>query len=90
MPLFEYKCQKCGHKFEKLVFGEEEINPVRDSKDRERAQKERISNGVKCPKCGSTSSNKLFSTFSVSTKSQSNNSKSCQGGVCNFNYPTED
>lgn len=25
MPLYEYKCQKCGHKFERLVFGEEEI-----------------------------------------------------------------
>jgi putative FmdB family regulatory protein len=25
MPIYEYKCQKCGHKFEKLVFGEEEI-----------------------------------------------------------------
>jgi len=25
MPTYEYKCQKCGHKFEKLVFGKEEI-----------------------------------------------------------------
>jgi len=24
MPIYEYKCQKCDHKFEKLVFGEEE------------------------------------------------------------------
>ena len=25
MPTYEYKCQKCGHKFEKLVFGEEKV-----------------------------------------------------------------
>ena len=25
MPIFEYKCKKCGLKFEKLVFGEEKI-----------------------------------------------------------------
>ncbi len=25
MPIYEYKCRKCGHKFEKLVFGEEKI-----------------------------------------------------------------
>ena len=23
MPIYEYKCKKCGHKFEKLVFGQE-------------------------------------------------------------------
>ncbi|KPK78843.1 MAG: FmdB family transcriptional regulator [candidate division Zixibacteria bacterium SM23_73] len=26
MPVYEYKCQKCGHKFEKLVFAKEKIN----------------------------------------------------------------
>lgn len=62
MPIFEYKCKKCGQKFEKLVFGKEKI---------------------KCPNCGSTSLTKLFSTFSVSTKSESRNS-SCQGEVCNI------
>jgi len=25
MPIFEYKCLKCGYKFEKLVFGKEKI-----------------------------------------------------------------
>jgi len=25
MPIFEYKCQKCGYKFEELVLGKEEI-----------------------------------------------------------------
>lgn len=69
MPIFEYKCRKCGHKFEKLVFGKEEI---------------------KCPKCQSTFLDKLFSTFSVSAKSGSKNSKSCQKGVCNICPPYGD
>lgn len=25
MPIYEYKCQKCGHKFEELVMGEKKI-----------------------------------------------------------------
>lgn len=25
MPIYEYKCKNCGHKFEKLVFGKEKI-----------------------------------------------------------------
>ena len=25
MPIYEYKCEKCGYKFEKLVFGKERI-----------------------------------------------------------------
>lgn len=25
MPIFEYKCDKCGHEFEKLVFGQQEV-----------------------------------------------------------------
>lgn len=34
MPVFEYKCRKCGHKFEKLVFGQEKVKcPNCESKD---------------------------------------------------------
>jgi putative FmdB family regulatory protein len=69
MPIFEYKCKKCGHKFEKLVFGKEKIE---------------------CPQCGSTSLQKLFSTFSISTKSGYKNSKGCQGGICNICPACED
>jgi len=25
MPIYEYKCQKCGHKFEKLIFKKERV-----------------------------------------------------------------
>ena len=25
MPIYEYRCQKCGYKFEKLVFNKEKI-----------------------------------------------------------------
>jgi len=69
MPIYEYKCQKCGHKFEELVFGERKI---------------------KCPKCGSISSEKLFSTFSTGKKSDSldKDSNGCSNGTCNINCPT--
>ena len=63
MPIFEYKCQNCGHRFEELVLEKEKI---------------------KCPKCGSHSLNKLFSTFNISPKSNGKNSQGCQGGICNI------
>jgi putative FmdB family regulatory protein len=25
MPIFEFRCQACGHEFEKLVFGSDEV-----------------------------------------------------------------
>jgi putative FmdB family regulatory protein len=25
MPVFEYKCNECGYEFEKLVFGQQEV-----------------------------------------------------------------
>lgn len=29
MPIFEYKCGKCGAEFEKLVFGDREVTCVK-------------------------------------------------------------
>ncbi len=46
MPLFEYKCQKCGHVMEVLQAGHEATKQV-------------------CPKCGSSDTKKLLSSFSV-------------------------
>ena len=37
MPIYEYKCQKCGHEFEELVFEEKEIKcPKCNSKEIEK------------------------------------------------------
>ena len=48
MPIFEYKCNKCGKEFEELV----------GSSDEE----------VKCPGCGSSDVEKLFSLIARSCK----------------------
>jgi len=46
MPIYEYKCQKCGCKFEKLVFGENEIKcPKCNSKRIEKLFPSSISTG---------------------------------------------
>ena len=38
MPIYEYKCSRCGHEFEELVFSRDETPPCPDcgSKDVER------------------------------------------------------
>ena len=33
MPIYEYKCQKCGYKFEKLLLGKEKIKCPKCSDD---------------------------------------------------------
>lgn len=45
MPIFEYQCQRCGHKFETLVFRSS------DGKDAE----------VTCPSCGDNRCNRVVS-----------------------------
>jgi putative FmdB family regulatory protein len=42
MPLFEFVCRACGHRFEALIFG---------------------ARTAACPKCASTSLDKLVSSF---------------------------
>jgi putative FmdB family regulatory protein len=44
MPLFEFTCHDCGHRFERLVTASRQAD---------------------CPKCQSTSLEKLFSTFAA-------------------------
>lgn len=51
MPIYEYKCKKCGEKFEEFRY----------SKD---SEKERDVE-VKCPKCGTNFPERLFSMSSV-------------------------
>lgn len=60
MPIYEYKCVKCGNKFELL-----------------QKMSERNKN-ITCPKCGAQKTEKLFSSFSVT----SNKGSSCDTGSC--------
>jgi putative FmdB family regulatory protein len=40
MPLYEYRCQTCGHEFEKMVrFSEAALNPVCPSCESEKTAK---------------------------------------------------
>ncbi|MBZ5554494.1 MAG: zinc ribbon domain-containing protein [Acidobacteriia bacterium] len=62
MPLFEYKCARCQHAFEKLI----------------------LSSGVnkpKCPKCHSSKTEQLFSTFSAGKEGRSQAAAGGCGGA---------
>ena len=50
MPIFEYLCEDCGNKFEKLV---------------RRSASENGANGVACPSCGQEHLKQQFSTFAA-------------------------
>lgn len=63
MPIFEYKCKKCGHKMEFL-------------------EKTDAGGRHKCEQCGSSSLQKLFSTFASTSSEKSGGSDSCPTGTC--------
>jgi len=63
MPIFEYRCNKCGHKSEFL-------------------EKSGGKNKHICEKCGGSDMQKLFSTFSATSRSKSGDSDSCPTGTC--------
>jgi len=50
MPIFEYLCEDCGSKFEKLV---------------RRAASENTLQGVQCPSCGQQHLKQQYSTFAA-------------------------
>ena len=65
MPIFEYRCENCGSKYEVL--------------HKSSAHQEEVT----CPKCNSTKSKKLLSTFSATfDSSTSYSSNSCASGNC--------
>ncbi len=65
MPIFEYRCENCGSKYDVL-----HKSSVKQEE-------------VTCPKCNSTKSKKLLSTFSASIDSSSSySSNSCASGNC--------
>ena len=69
MPIFEYLCEDCGNKFEKLVRragGETEA-------------------GLQCPGCGQSHLKTQFSTFAAHANGAPRESApmpSCGGGMC--------
>jgi putative FmdB family regulatory protein len=71
MPIFEYLCEDCGSKFEKLV---------------RRSASENDANGVHCPSCGQEHLKQQFSTFSARANGASHTSQdtmpSCPSGMC--------
>jgi len=54
MPTYEYRCQKCGERFEQV----QHVAEPRKAKTR-------------CPKCGSVSVKRVFSTFFAKTGKKS-------------------
>jgi putative FmdB family regulatory protein len=68
MPIFEYLCDDCGTKFEKLV--RRTAGPAADQ--------------VLCPKCGESHLTPQLSTFSAHANGRSSEPAmpSCPGGMC--------
>ncbi len=68
MPIFEYLCEDCGNKFEKLV---------------RRADSE-AAGALPCPACGQTHVTTQFSTFAAHANGSPKESvmPSCAGGMC--------
>jgi putative FmdB family regulatory protein len=68
MPIFEYLCEDCGNKFEKLV---------------RRAASENDANGLHCPSCGQEHLKQQFSTFAAHANGAPKETMpSCASGMC--------
>jgi len=70
MPIFEYLCEDCGNKFEKLV---------------RRSASENGANAVHCPSCGQEHLKQQFSTFAAHANGASHaqtEMPSCPSGMC--------
>jgi putative FmdB family regulatory protein len=68
MPIFEYLCEDCGNKFEKLV---------------RRSASENDANGVNCPSCGQEHLKQQFSTFAAHANGAPKDMMpSCPSGMC--------
>ena len=63
MPIFEYKCKKCGH-----------VTSFLEKADKRGSHA--------CEKCGSKSTEKLFSTFAAKSDGPSSSGPSCPTGTC--------
>jgi len=68
MPIFEYLCEDCGNKFEKLV----------------RSSNGAASDRLQCPACGQDRLSTQFSTFAAHANGAPKQAAmpSCGGGMC--------
>jgi len=71
MPLFEYRCPKCGYSFEKLILKKQTI----------KSDSTRFSEKLKCPKCGNSNLKKQISGFY--TPGKLNKCSTCNIKNCN-------
>ena len=60
MPIYEYACRKCDHRFEKLL---RSMTADRDEK-------------IECPRCGSTQTARALSVFAVGAETARNTAPS--------------
>jgi putative FmdB family regulatory protein len=68
MPIFEYVCDDCGNKFEKLV---------------RRSESKEGSEGVACPSCGQEHLQQQYSTFAAHANGAAKDTMpSCPSGMC--------
>ena len=71
MPIYEYRCQNCNTRFEKLVLGA--AGPPAD--------------GITCPRCGGSQVQFEFSAFAIvgsekGKSASSSESRACPSGIC--------
>lgn len=64
MPIYEYRCEQCDHRFEIL-------QRLGDGAD-----------GLRCPDCGVSRLEKMFSTFASAATQGSTVEPSLSGGCC--------
>lgn len=67
MPVYEYHCRKCDHRFEemtRMTSSREEVGPT-------------------CPKCDAAGSERVLSVFAVSSEAAGKASSSAEMPFCN-------
>ena len=76
MPIYEYVCEECSARYEKLV------RATAESNGRPKPAATFDGEAVACPKCGSKKATLQFSTFSTTANSSSVSAESCEAPVC--------
>jgi putative FmdB family regulatory protein len=67
MPIYEYTCEVCQTKFEKLVRAITSVD---------------LAGKIACPECGSTKTARSFSVFAVGVEQPKSSSATSAPGMC--------